>query len=82
MNFELPHDVVFACAKRDEPPSQQTMSSSFRTTTFALARSVTNRRAAGAVCSIRNQRPVSSLNPSGIVGPAARLSVYSVYSVV
>ena len=25
MNFKLPHDVVSACAKRDEPPSQQTM---------------------------------------------------------
>ena len=23
MDFELPHDVVCACAKRDEPPSQQ-----------------------------------------------------------
>ncbi len=23
MNFKLPHDVVFTCAKRDEPPSRR-----------------------------------------------------------
>ncbi|MBR5024750.1 MAG: hypothetical protein IKX48_06760, partial [Victivallales bacterium] len=35
------------------------LASSFRMMLFALARSVTNRRAAGAVCIIRDQRFVS-----------------------
>ena len=46
--------------------------SSFRMTLFPLARSVTNRRADGAVLIIRNQRLVSSLNHQNIVGPSAR----------
>ena len=29
MDIELPHDVVSACAKRDEPPSQQAMNLEF-----------------------------------------------------
>ena len=29
MGFKLPHDVVSACAKRDEPPSQQAMNLEF-----------------------------------------------------
>ncbi|MBR5079711.1 MAG: hypothetical protein IKX30_13325, partial [Victivallales bacterium] len=41
-------------------------------TLFSLARSVTNRRAAGAVCIIRNQCLLSSLNFQDIIGPAAR----------
>jgi len=40
-----------------------------------------NRRAAGAVCIIRNQRLVSPLIPKDVIGPAARLSVSSVFSV-
>ena len=50
-------------------------------TLFALARSVTNRRAAGAVSLLRYQHYISTLISLEIVGPAARLSVYSVYSV-
>ena len=44
-------------------------------TTFALARSVTNRRAAGAVYIFYKQRLVSLWNPYDVVGPAARQSV-------
>ena len=40
-----------------------------------------NRRAAGAVFVIRNQRLVSPLIPQDVIGPAARLTVSSVFSV-
>ena len=42
---------------------------------FQLREADSDRRAAGAVCIINNQRLISSLNPLGDVGPAARQSV-------
>ncbi|MBR5077130.1 MAG: hypothetical protein IKX30_00155 [Victivallales bacterium] len=39
-----------------------------------------NRRAAGAVFVIRNQRLVSHLIPQYVIGPAARLCFFRVFS--
>ena len=36
MDFELPHDVIFTCAKRDEPPSRRMPIRSFSFKVFVL----------------------------------------------
>ena len=58
MGFELPHDVVSACAKRDEPPSRRSRLFHWQST-FCFYLDILRE----------------------VVGPPARLSVSSVYSV-
>ena len=53
---------------------------SFSMISFPPREANDNRRAAGAVCVIRDQRLVLSLNPSDIVGPAGRhFCLFSVF---
>ncbi|MBR5079856.1 MAG: hypothetical protein IKX30_14055 [Victivallales bacterium] len=48
MDFELPYDVVSTCAKRDEPPSQQTMNIKLPHDILCSRAAHDNRRAAGS----------------------------------